>query len=244
MLVSIITPTYRRPERVKVAIRSLLAQTYPAWEAVIIDDGDGEGLAAAESFGDPRIRTLPNPDRGQVAARNAGVRAARGEVIALLDDDDWWDDPGHLSLIVEALEPGPALVHRHGWLVRERTEGMQERELFALPASPERLRQDNTLLTSSLAYPRTLHDQLGPFDHEVGSYFDWDWILRVLSAGYLLCTLASPGISYLVHQQMVSDDLTNPRRVAYFERFCVKHGLTLTSKNHALLLAEQRSGSR
>lgn len=240
MLVSVITPTYRRPDRLMVAIRSLLAQSYPRWEAIIVDDGDGEGLVAAQQVGDPRLRMLRNPGRGQVAARNAGVEAARGEVIALLDDDDWWE-PDHLALVTSALKTGPALVHRHGWLVREGTDGSQTRELFALPAGPERLRQDNTLLTSSLAYPRVLHDRLGLFDPDVGSYFDWDWILRVLSAGYPLRTIESPGVYYLVHAQMTSGNLTNPARVAFFERFCAKHGLALTLKNHAQLLAETRA---
>src|SRR5436305_8997453 len=96
-LVSVITPTRGRPELLTRALGSLAAQDEPAWEVIVVDDGEGEGSAAAAALADPRVRTLRNPGRGVAEARIAGIALARGELVAWLDDDDWWDDPRHLG---------------------------------------------------------------------------------------------------------------------------------------------------
>jgi hypothetical protein len=97
-------------------------------------------------------------------------------------------------------------------------------------------------LTSSLAYPRALHAELGPFDANVGGYFDWDWILRVLGAGYELRTLETPGVCYALHERNASGEVASPRRLRDFHAFVQKHGLVLAIKNHASLLEERREG--
>jgi GT2 family glycosyltransferase len=92
-LVSIIVPTYNRAYCLPRTIDSVLAQTYQHFEIIIIDDGSTdntrklvEGMAAR----DGRIRYLYQPNAGVSAARNSGLRAARGDYIALLDSDDVW----------------------------------------------------------------------------------------------------------------------------------------------------------
>ena len=59
------------------------------------------GIELAQRLGDPRIRAVPSPGTGQVDARNAAICLARGLMICWLDDDDWWDDPAHLSILQE-----------------------------------------------------------------------------------------------------------------------------------------------
>lgn len=238
MRVSVLVPTFNRPAYLTRALRSLVLQTHTDWEALVVDDGDGRGLAAAAAFGDPRIRARPNDGQGQVDARNTALAQATGDAVALLDDDDWWEDPEHLAQVITVLEGGPALVHRHSFMVFEKDGQETARELFALPTTPQSLRENNTVVASSLAYPRFLHAELGPFDAEVGSYYDWDWLLRVLDAGYPLHTLPAPGVCYTVHAGGMSAVAATPRRLAYFERFRKKHNLDIAIKNHASLLEE------
>ena len=91
-LVSVVIPTYRRPQLLARALRSALAQTHTALEVVVVIDGpDDATLDLCASLGDPRLRTcaLPAPVGG-AAARNTGVQTARGSWIAFLDDDDAW----------------------------------------------------------------------------------------------------------------------------------------------------------
>lgn len=238
MRVSVTIPTYNRPDYLTRALRSLVSQTHTDWEALVVDDGDGRGLASALGLDDPRIRARRSGGKGQVDARNTALAHATGDAVALLDDDDWWEDREHLVKVVAVLNESSALVHRHSFMVFEEDGWEVRRETFDLPTTPGSLRENNTVVASSLAYPRTFHAELGPFDAAVGSYYDWEWILRVLDAGYPLHTIPTPGVCYTVHAGGMSAAPANPARLAYFERFRQKHGLTITVKNHASLLAE------
>lgn len=238
MRISVVIPTCNRPGYLTRALRSLVVQTHADWEALVVDDGDGRGLAAARSSGDPRIRARRSDGRGQVDARNTALTHATGDAVALLDDDDWWEDSGHLAQVVAVLEGGPALVHRHSFMVYEEGGREVRRVIFDLLTTPQSLRENNTVVASSLAYPLAFHTELGPFDTAVGSYWDWDWLLRVLDAGYPVYTIPTPGVCYTVHAGGMSAAPANPARLAHFERFRQKHGLTITVKNHASLLAE------
>ena len=90
-LVSIILPTYNRAEFIGKALDSVLAQTYGNWECVLIDDGSTDHTRdVLAAFDDSRIRFFRQENRGVSGARNAGIAACRGDVIALLDSDDEW----------------------------------------------------------------------------------------------------------------------------------------------------------
>ncbi len=90
-MISCIIPTYNRAAWLKGAMESILRQTYPHWELLIVDDQSEDNTrAVVESFqqNDPRVRYLLNPRKGQSPARNHGLKHAKGEYIAFLDDDD------------------------------------------------------------------------------------------------------------------------------------------------------------
>ena len=91
-LVSVIIPTRNRGEKLLRALRSVLAQSYNALEIVVVDDASSDDMdLVVATLDDPRIRLLRHAERrGGAAARNTGIRAASGEWIAFLDDDDEW----------------------------------------------------------------------------------------------------------------------------------------------------------
>lgn len=91
-LVSVIIPTYNRKALLPRAMRSVLAQSMTDLELIVVDDGSQNSCAdVVESFSDPRAHYVRHPrNRGLPAARNTGIRVARGRYIAFLDDDDQW----------------------------------------------------------------------------------------------------------------------------------------------------------
>jgi glycosyltransferase involved in cell wall biosynthesis len=90
--VSVVIPTYNRATDVPKAIRSVLAQTVGDLEVIVVDDGssDDTGRILGEIFGD-RIRYYAQANQGASVARNRGIEEARGEWIAFLDSDDFWE---------------------------------------------------------------------------------------------------------------------------------------------------------
>ena len=114
-LVSCVIPSYKRAETLRRAINSVLAQTYSHIEVIVVDDNiaNDEFSKALHSVlneykGDDRVRLVTQPQHINGAeARNAGIRAAQGEYIAFLDDDDEWL-PEKTEKQVACLENNPA----------------------------------------------------------------------------------------------------------------------------------------
>ena len=93
-LVSVITPCYNGAAYVSQTIESVLSQTYPHWEMIVVDDGSKDSSAEiVRSYAekDPRIILLQQENAGSAAARNNGIRNAKGRYLALLDADDLWE---------------------------------------------------------------------------------------------------------------------------------------------------------
>ena len=101
---SVIIPTYNRLVPLQRAVTSVLAQTHPIDEIIIIDDGSTDKTAEwVQNLDDPRIQYLYQPNAGPAAARNLGIQKAKGEWIALLDSDDEWL-PNKIKVQLEFLQ--------------------------------------------------------------------------------------------------------------------------------------------
>jgi glycosyltransferase involved in cell wall biosynthesis len=107
--VSVVIPVYQVERTLSQALRSAVEQTFSDLEVLLVDDGSPDGsMASVREFTDPRIRRLSQPHRGLSAARNTGIRAARGTLIAFLDSDDVWQ-PDKLARQVRHLNDNPAV---------------------------------------------------------------------------------------------------------------------------------------
>ncbi len=90
MKISVVIPVYNRESRIAAAIESALAQAVEPFEVIVVDDGSSDHSAdVADDFGNP-VRVFRTANHGPSAARNRGVREARGDWIAFLDSDDLW----------------------------------------------------------------------------------------------------------------------------------------------------------
>jgi glycosyltransferase involved in cell wall biosynthesis len=92
-LVSVVMPTFNRAQLLERALASALKQTYRKLEIIVVDDASRDDTAAVvRNAGDDRVRYIRHDaNKGGSAARNTGIRAALGEYIAFLDDDDEWE---------------------------------------------------------------------------------------------------------------------------------------------------------
>ena len=108
MLVSVVIAVHNYDAYLAAAIQSVLDQGHAPLEVIVVDDGSTDGSAAvARQFGPP-VRYLWQEQQGPGAARNRGVDAAGGELLAFLDADDLWT-PGRLAAQQAALQADPAL---------------------------------------------------------------------------------------------------------------------------------------
>lgn len=169
-LVSVIIPAYNSERYVGEAIRSVLAQTYPAVEVIVVDDGSTEGTAAVvKEF--PGVRYDFQTNAGISAARNRGVALAGGEFYAFLDSDDIWVKE-KLTLQMAALEsnPGLGMVFGH---VRQfyspEFEG-DRHHMSALSEAPVPGHIPSTLLVTRDAFAR-----VGLFETnwQIGEFANW-----------------------------------------------------------------------
>ncbi len=176
-LVSIVMPVWNRAELVHEAIASVRAQTYPRWELLVVDDGSDDGTAESlvRYAGDGRIRVLRQPHAGHATARNRGLAATTGGIVAYLDSDNTWTR-GYLAAVVAALREHPEpcvylaqLVHDH-----PRGDVFVRQEAF----DREQLARGNYIDLNVFAHRRTLFERLGGFDEALSRLADWDLILR------------------------------------------------------------------
>lgn len=180
-----IIPTYNRRELVQRAIGTVLAQTRPVQEIVVVDDGssDGTGDALARAFGD-RIRYVYQPNAGVSAARNHGLRVAQGRFLALLDSDDEWL-PQKTQRQVEWLQARPGFgmvlcdVMRMDSSHRD-VERFRRRE--QIPEDGPALKWvllNPALAPASVMMRREVYESVGGFDESLPTGEDLDFHLRV-----------------------------------------------------------------
>lgn len=107
--VSVIIPTYKAEKFIAATLRSVLAQTYPNIEVIIVDDESPDrSIAICQQFTDPRITIVRQKNRGLAGARNTGIRHAQGEYLAFIDADDVWL-PEKLAKHVQHLQNSPSV---------------------------------------------------------------------------------------------------------------------------------------
>lgn len=143
MRVSFVVPTLNQAPFLRRCLESCLAQGVPDAEVVVVDGGSADGTRAIlEGYG-PRVRWTSEPDRGQSDALNKGVAAARGDVIAWINSDDYYPDGGCLRAVLEAMEADSRRDVVYGDVLLVDGEG---RELRVRRADPVATAKDLLLL--------------------------------------------------------------------------------------------------
>jgi glycosyltransferase involved in cell wall biosynthesis len=194
-LVSVVMPAYNAVPTVGAAVASVLWQNYEPFELIVVDDGSTDATAAvAEAPGGP-VRVVRQANKGVAAARNAGIREARGELITFCDADDFLFAQ-HLAALVATYEQnvGGIATANSFWLLPGGIHHSKRRYKGGFP-EPARQRiailEQNFVSTLSL-FPRSLFDQIGPFDEQRHRAEDWDFWLRAIYAGKVVALQPEP----------------------------------------------------
>lgn len=181
---------FDRREWLAEALDSVAAQTFRDFEVIVVNDAGPPVTALVSDWARGRsfaARSLERGTNGGVAAtRNTGVRAARGALIAHLDDDDLWD-PRHLEGLVGLLKARTdcGVAYGDAQIVRvepaagpPRRWPEKDRRELAVPFDRDDLARDDFIVPGGMIHRRTLYDEVGPFDEGLFVSDDWDWLLR------------------------------------------------------------------
>ncbi len=178
-LVSIVMPVRDRARVVGLAIDSIVAQRYSNWELIVVDDGSTDDTPAVvrhRATQDSRIRLIAQEARGVSAARNRGIDAAAGELVAFLDSDNTWT-PEHLAAAVAQIgDNSRCAVHT---VVRiRRSDGTFEFAAEQVDLATL-LEGRNAVDLNALVVWRSALADIGGFDESLKRWVDYDLVLRL-----------------------------------------------------------------
>ncbi len=204
-------PAYNAEPYLAEAIESVLAQTYPDFELVIVNDGSTDGtLPIAEHYRTlhpNRICVISQANQGLAAARNAGMRAATGAAFALLDSDDGWA-PTYLAEQMRMLDGDPRIAIVTGNAINR---GGAESGQPVRPVSDDRpapdlieiLRDERAIFIMSV-FRREVADRIGGFDERFRTNEDYDFWIRAALAGFQFARNPAPLAFYRRHDHSLS----------------------------------------
>jgi hypothetical protein len=186
-LVSVVIPTRDRPLLLRDALESVARQSYGNWEAVVANDGTVDVTGVVRSLAPraaARTRLVGTGGaKGAGRARNLGIEAARGEIVAFLDDDDLYL-PEHLAVLVQAMAPsGAPVAYTESAAVEERLEEGRRVEIRRGSALQYRYSRSlllvrNMIPTACWGMRRECFRRWGAFDEGLACAEDWDLLLR------------------------------------------------------------------
>ena len=193
--ISVVIPVYNWEKYIEKAIQSVVSQTLPPYEIIVVNDGstDDSGVIIAELAKKYPIKFFTKENGGQSSARNYGVSVAKGDLIAFLDQDDIWY-PNHLK---ELLKPFTENSYPEiGWAYSTVDEIGENGELYRLdclsltysPHPKKSLTQclaaDMFVIPSATVVSKKAFNDVGGFDERLSGYEDDDLFVRIFSKGY------------------------------------------------------------
>jgi glycosyltransferase involved in cell wall biosynthesis len=190
--VSILMTTWNRPQFLGQAIESIRAQTLESWELIVADDGSTDNtkqVVAEWMRKDRRIKYMNPGHLGRIAKiSNIGLREAKGEYVAILDDDDWWVDSKKLEKQVAFLDKNRDYAGCGGGYLVIDKEGNTTAKVLK-PEHDDDIRKvmlfANSMANSSTLFRRSIAEKLGYYDETMLQFADWDFWLKIGLEGKL-----------------------------------------------------------
>ncbi|MEO5833994.1 MAG: glycosyltransferase family A protein [Nakamurella sp.] len=220
-LVSVVLPTHDRAHLINRAVSSVLGQSYPNWELLIVDDGSVDTTRAElAGIGDPRVRVTHTANGGVCAARNVGLELARGDIITYLDDDNLMH-PEWLRSVVWRFDSEPGADVLWGAIVVDDMARVNQRgrgdlpRLSFLPYDRQQITTANIADIGAIAHRSDLAE--ARFDESLREMGDWDLFLRLTRESdpvplpAIACLYTTDGPDRLSHGPTYEADLARVR---------------------------------
>lgn len=190
--VSILLTTFNRAHLLSRAIQSAIDQDFKNWELIIADDGstdNTEKVGREWEKKDHRIKYLRAPHFGRIAKiSNFGLKQAKGEYIAILDDDDMWAMIDKLSKQVKFLDENKSYVGcGGGYIIINKFE--KEKSRLLKPEEHEAIVENallaNPMVNTTTMFRKSTADKVGLYDETLPEFADWDFWLKMGLEGKL-----------------------------------------------------------
>jgi glycosyltransferase involved in cell wall biosynthesis len=218
-LVSVIIPAYEVAAFIAETLDSVFAQTFTDYEVILVNDGslDTDDLEVALQPYADRIRYFKQENAGAGVARNQGLRAARGDLIAFLDADDLWQ-PNYLEEQLKFLrEHDCELVCADALIFGDSADADQTYMEWLMDAAPatgevtflDLVSAERSLITSGVVVRRQLILEVGLFDEALRNAQDFDLWLRLARHGARLAYQRQVLLRYRCRQNSLTGDATN-----------------------------------
>lgn len=246
-IVSVIIPTYKRTDYLKLTLQSILNQTFKNFEIIVVDDGtpNDENLFLCQTFEKVKYIKIENSG-GPAKPRNVGIREAKGKYIAFVDDDDLWL-PSKLEKQVAVLENNPdfGLVHCCCQIVDE--NGITQNTIVGRPGSPEvkhgdvamRMIGNWTVMMPTPLVRIEIIKNAGFFNEIIPPALeDVEYWTRCSFVGKFFY-LDEPLVQYRVHTNNISTDNPNYLHLPLFMKSVLQNQLSvkrINKKEYNLLL--------
>ena len=183
--VSVIIPTYNRAHLIGRAIKSVLNQTYQDFEIIVVNDGSTDNTEeVVKSFSDKRIKYIwHEKNKGAAAARNTGIKIAKGEYIAFQDSDDEWF-PNKLEKqmkIFKKESPNLGIVYTGFYRIKDSEKKyIPSHEIVKKEGSIyEELLKGSFITTQSILVRKECFKKVGIFDENLPRLQDWELVIRL-----------------------------------------------------------------
>lgn len=250
--VTVVVPCFNRAGTAEAAVRSVLAQTYPHFDVVAVDDGSEDAtLAVLNSINDPRLTVLQNTGpKGVCGARNTGAANAKGTWIAFQDSDDLWHPEKLEKQIAKVKSGNPVAVYCAMAIVKG--EGLTKKQVGRVPRADatghtgdiRKAVADTSLIsTQTLMIRKDIFAETLGFDPDFEALVDWELMIRVAEKGQIAFVDEE-----LVTQRLSDNSITRStrKRLTAQEKLLAKHHALIAhypvalAKHHFRIAGAQR----
>lgn len=220
-LISIVIPTYNNAAVIKETLQSLLVQTWQNWEALVVNNGSTDNtVEVVSSIGDSRIKLVDCPrdplKGGIAAARNMGLRHAKGDWVAFLDSDDVWY-PTKLTACSAKFEDSDVICHRVDYF----EDNGKKRPAFQRVPNGNVFEflvlEENFLVTSSVVCRKSLLEKLGGFCEapEIVTAEDYDLWIRLAKENARFSVIDEALAKYRIHSSNSTSNSSRHFKAVY-----------------------------